>query len=188
MTIPTVHLRQVETQWYAPRWVLVRAIHERVFGGKVSPDKIIGGQFLDKDKLWELAFTPLVDLLEEQRASLERAKQAERERLEARRERFRAVQENKAAATELVPAAPSAKSPSERHPKLDRLEVGWVEWDDWEKVGKGRDKRRVKVTRKGEGCTLCFSGTRVYIVFHDREIIKDRKNVRWGLDGEPPAE
>ncbi|NCA73148.1 MAG: hypothetical protein EOM91_24485 [Sphingobacteriia bacterium] len=125
--------------------------------------------------------------MEEQRASLERAKRAEQERLEARREKFLAARESKAA-TELVPPAPAANSASQRHPTLDRLEVAWVEWDDWEKVGKGRDKRRIKVTRKDGACTLCFSGNRVYIVLQDREVIKDRKNVRWGLDGEPPAE
>jgi hypothetical protein len=124
-----------------------------------------------------------------QRVRREEAERERREREAVRNEllRARAARDDRAATNERVPAARAARSPGERHAKLDRLEVAWVEWDDWEKVRHGRDTRLVKVTRTGGACTLYFSGNRVYIVFHDSEVTKQRQNVRWGSQDAPAA-
>jgi hypothetical protein len=189
VTIPAVHLRRVGAQWYAPRWVLMRAVHANVLGGKGWPEEIAGGVFLDKETLWASAFAPLMALCEALRVRREEAQREWREREAARNAalRARAARDDRAATNEPVPAARAARSPGERHAKLERLEVAWVEWDAWEKVRQGRDTRLVKVTRTGGPCTLYFSGSRVYIVFDDGEVTKQRQNVRWGLQDAPAA-
>lgn len=81
---------------------------------------------------------------------------------------------------------------SHHHDHLARLETlspVSVEWDDWvETRSSYGGKKREKVTKKAEDCTLKFSGGRVYILLRDgREIIKMRRNVRWTASGTPSA-
>ena len=76
MTIPASQLRESDGQLYAPRWLLMRTIHERVLDRKRWPHDIEHGQFLDADMLWAELFAPLQLALEQQEAvALERKRQ-----------------------------------------------------------------------------------------------------------------
>lgn len=59
LTIPASQLRESDGQLYAPRWLLMRTIHERVLDRKRWPHDIEHGQFLDADMLWAELFAPL---------------------------------------------------------------------------------------------------------------------------------
>lgn len=76
LTIPASQLRESDGQLHAPRWLLMRTIHERVLDRKRWPHDIEHGQFLDADMLWAELFAPLQLALEQQEAvALERKRQ-----------------------------------------------------------------------------------------------------------------
>ena len=183
LTVPVSQLVERDGQWYAPRWLLMRTVHERIFEGKRWPQCIDGGVWLGAEDVWHELWEPMladVDrLLAEDEAARERRTQEAAARQAESAERARRYAEQQEAR-----AKAQHEREQSRQTNLNRLEtIGptRVEWDEWE-VGKNAygSKTRTKVVMEAESCTLKLSGERVYILLPDgSEIIKARHNVRW---------
>lgn len=191
LTVPVSQLIERQGQWYAPRWLLMRAVHERIFDGKRWPVRIEGGIWLGADDLWRDLWEPMmadVDrLLAEDGAARERLAQEATARRSAEVERARRLAEQQEA--QVAKKIAYEQSHHDHLARLETLSPVSVEWDDWvETRSSYGSKTREKVTKKAEDCTLKFSGGRVYILLRDgREIIKMRRNVRWTAIGTPSA-
>lgn len=196
VTIPASQIVERDDQaCYAPRWVLKKAIHRNVLGGKSWPKAIEGGVWLGAVACWEAVFSPFekkisAELEEEERRQTARA-QIQKEEAVRREARQQVEAEARVVAEEERRQGIARKKAQkdERMASLENIRVARAEWDEWVSFkNKYGSKSHKKVTRSVENCTLFFSGQRVYIKTESgEEIIKTRETVRWG-DANPTKE
>lgn len=188
LTIPVSQIVDRDGDYYAPRWLLRKTLHERVLGGKSWPASIDGGVWFGADALWEAVFEPI-----EKQMISEAAEYAQRQAARVRAEKKTAARQKARWKIEAVARAAAeaerqrekaraVAKKEERMESLEHIQAERVEWDEWVSFkNKYGSKSHKKVTRVFENCTLYFSGQRVYVRLEDgQQIIKTRDTVRWG--------
>jgi hypothetical protein len=135
LTVPVSQLVERDGQWYAPRWLLMRTVHERIFEGKrwLSVSTAAFGWAEDVwYELWEPMLADVDRLLAEDEAARERRTQEAAARQAESAERARRYAEQQEA---------RAKAQHEREQSRQTNSIDWKPSglrglnDEWE-VGK----------------------------------------------------
>lgn len=158
ITVPVSQLEQRADGLYAPRWLIRQTLYTRL---KFRPASVPGGQWFGAQQLWDEVFAPAWAAVELETERLARDAQ-EMARLEAVRNEAAAEREAHFREQEAAHAAAAAKLAAQRAKYLESLET-------LENVTVVWSERRTSSTRneqwleRREGCTVRFSGSRVYI-------------------------
>lgn len=178
INIPRSQLVESGGKVYAPRWLLARTLHERIFDRRAWPTKIDGGVWLQAEQVWKDFWEPMLPEIARLEKEDEHANKARLERIAIAEARRKKAAEEQAARDEAARAAQLRRDKA--HQKhldgLETIHVDRVEWDAWV----GPRSKQTKETFEAENCTIKFSGDRAYIVFPDgTELIKARRNLRF---------
>lgn len=183
ITVAASQLVQVDSQLYAPRWLIRKTLHERL---KFWPSSVPGGQWFGAQQLWAEVFSPvwaLVAAEEEQRAK--RAEEDARHadvRAEALAERATYDREREQAYE--AARAKAAERNTQRMASLESIENAHVVWSET----RANSKRSEQWLEEREGCLVRFAGSRVHIVeSNGRKVVKTRNTVQINGEELPPT-
>lgn len=178
ITVATSQLVQVNSQLYAPRWLIRKTLHERL---QFWPSSVPGGQWFGAQQLWVEVFAPVWALVDEEES--QRAKKAVGD---ARQTALRAEAAAKRVAYERdrdqanqAARVKAAEREAQRMAGLESIENAHVVWSE----RRATSKRSEQWLEEREGCLVRFSGSRVYIVQpNGSQVVKTRNTVQ--INGE----
>lgn len=177
VTVPRSTLIDYDGVPHLPRWLIKRTIRERILAGQSWPKVVGDGVWPEAQQCWDQCFQPALDLWQrveaENRARMAIALEQKAER---QRETRRMAEQERLRRQE---APPKEKAPP-AHQRLPMVQATAVEYDDWVKVGSGKDKRNKKVVVAVGDARLYFSAKQVVIETPDGKTIrKAQSNVRY---------
>lgn len=178
ITVPRSQLVECGGKIYAPRWLLARTLHERIFDRRAWPTKIDGGIWLQAAEVWRDFWEPMLPEIARLEKEDEHANKARLERIAIAEVRRKKAAEEQATRDAAARAAQLRREKAhQKHlDELETIHAERVEWDAWV----GPRSKQSKETFEAKNCTIKFSGDRAYIVFPDgTELIKARRNIRF---------